>query len=964
MTITLNRASKTLNAGIIDRQIAQASQDFRWQFRLVDTNGSPASTTPETTWTTWQIPAEAVNLEGCNRRASLDGGPMFFHLSVFAAKLPADVVFRQGYRLEVDFVPVGPPPNDWPYFTGVLDLPVRGWRKTRGAAVEMIEIDCFGELQRAEKFHITIIDYSPAVLDRATYHPVEMLGLVTEQRGSITATGPSTSQDLPGASCTYSINSSQTVLSISSTYASTLVNPTAYAMSTTDYPSKITWTGDASVPALNDTVYYKFKRVEYFGVRRYQSGTRPSFFILPYGRDHRDLFNTEVSSYATGPVRITPKDPNPWDSDNGLLDTATQTEYLTIRDDSTGLEETIQITSTDASGVITLNSAPTFTPVTGDQIRLGSNDLFSAWDEYGFRDPTDRQQFRYFNDTSQTCSGAHNASTTTLNVSSSAGRSAGEIILVDSEQMLITAVPGGGVTLTVTRGVNDSVADSHQDLDPIHVEYPRNVFLSRPNFGMAIPTKYHFNTRDNWGICSPVLGPESGTSGDKNRVEEVAGIFMGEAFGGHGFTSMSRMYRDSLITTGKTGWYMKNYFRYQLTLGDVLRELKAESMPPNGFIIDREDGTILIQGFSQAATSSRTLAGVVSVQEISLDVPKTRCTVIARDTQPANQAPIWFEKSSGFDSDVKRVIDGIKGGPNSETSQADRNTRGLLYFTIPGANPTKIFPVIDEVKIYGTGFLTVFIQQSPNGDRYIPGFTNFFLDANGGGATIPGELLARATSGIDESTAWYLIVQMDSNNSTSFAAAEYATLAEVEIWVTKQNAWQARLTDDAAKVPAAYQPADPLTQFGSIWVASDQGTSTGAGTLGTRVSYLWAPTTYLKRQGAMYNYADPDTPGSASATNYRDQHVIIERQGVGQQDLRNEAEAHMAEEIRQAQRFHVTCLFDPRVQRGDTVTVPCPAGKTFTDGTKTKDLFVFGVEHTPSRRANTMVLDCIDYGLA
>ena len=90
---------------------------------------------------------------------------------------------------------------------------------------------------------------------------------------------------------------------------------------------------------------------------------------------------------------------------------------------------------------------------------------------WGYGSETDATPYRL---STTTLNGDHNASTTSIAVVSGTPFSAGHTILIDSEQMDLTAVSSN--TLTVVRGINSTTAATHSTGATVYIwEYPRPI---------------------------------------------------------------------------------------------------------------------------------------------------------------------------------------------------------------------------------------------------------------------------------------------------------------------------------------------------------------------------------------------------------------------------------------------------------------------------------------------------------
>lgn len=512
MPRTTDRSGATLNAAAIDAMFANDQFDVAWSIRFVDTGGTWTSSSG---WTYYDVPDNAVISR--SRQATLDGGPWHCTLTLLAEEIPLANVPKAYYRVEIDRI-IGPtPPNAWPYFTGIVDKVTASWAIVDGAVVQTYEVECFGVSQRLKGWHVDFLEFLPASGDDHIY---QAIGICKEVRGSFSASGPSTSQAIPDSMVTYDI-ANLLVLSPNADFSSPYTRTTHYTVGTSTFPALVSWTG--SGPALDTTVYYKYQQFQYAGIRRRNFTT---FFRTPYGRDHRDLFYTEVSSYDSGAVTITPKDPIPYDSDYGLLnpwtasgstltealdtselgidvddgtdfrtgdlilidsevmhiDTITsntltvtrgfdgttaathslgatvkrgQYEYLLITD-SDGTESIREISSVSAAGVITLASAPSFTPVAGDPIKVVSTEIYSAWEEFGQRTVINSEA---------TLAEDLDATETVVTVSDGTKFAENNVIKVGLEDMLVTSISSND--LTVQRSYN-GLTFTHTNGDTIN----------------------------------------------------------------------------------------------------------------------------------------------------------------------------------------------------------------------------------------------------------------------------------------------------------------------------------------------------------------------------------------------------------------------------------------------------------------------------------------------------------------
>lgn len=942
MPRTLDRNGSTLRGGAIDDDFSRRRIFVRWTLRLAEKGGdllTPAN------WTYYELPARAVISR--NRSAQLGEGPARLTLTLLADRLPAGFVPKRYMRLEIDRVRGYQTPNCWPYFTGTITAVTPVYAERGGATVLTYQVEAEDELSRCKGRWIDTIAIAPV---RGTATSYLMTAIIKEVRGSFSASGPSTTQAIPDAVNTYRISfANWAVFSINSDYSSPLTRTTDYSINIDDggSPAKrlpaaeIVWTGAGSVPAALTTVYYKIFVVQHFGLRRYRDVAPPALFFCPYGRDHRDTFQTEVSSWDGGTNTITPKDPTPYASTAGLLDpndgapywsaAGAQSEYLSITD-SDGTEDIVEIASTNASGQIVLTGAPSFTPAAGDPIRVVTTELFPAWEEFGHRPTgTDRNQIRVFTG-ADTLSGDITAGATTMSWTGS-GVYAGNLVLIGTELIQVTAI-GPAV---ISRGIAGTTAAAHLTGASIFAEVHRSLLTLHPDLGIAIPNSIHFATSTNIDdgltiLASPLLGAESGSSADPNRVEEVVKDVLGDTAGGLALYRAQdiQTFLTSGVSWGPTGAYMKNHVRYQMDAAEFLAEIKDTALPANGYILGERDGKISIRPIFQSATPDLWVNGVQDVEPQESDEPNTAIIVVCEEGRLVNMAPIWFSRPSQdttgtatMDADIARVIDGNRAASVS-TLQSNTNFRGLISFTIPGVSPSEAFPAIKEVRLFGVrGFLTVYATQG-SVDVFVPGFTGVNISQAGTNIVIPGDVLARAAANFTTTSNWTLTIQLEADNTEAIfiypdgtGSATAAELTEIEIMAMQVNVWRAELTSDTDKVGSAYHPTDSLTQFGSIFVQASPGSSAGAGTAAEKISYLWAPPSYLQR-------VCPDYGATAATTKHRVK--IVRLTGVSQFDARTLAEDYLLEETYRATPYRITALLDDRIEIGDTLCVGLPDG--------------------------------------
>ena len=124
-----------------------------------------------------------------------------------------------------------------------------------------------------------------------------------------------------------------------------------------------------------------------------------------------------------------------------------------------------------------------------------------------------------------TTNGAINDSETGFDVTSATNLSAGQVILIDSEQMYIKSI--SSATLTVLRGVNGTTAATHDDSTTIYIyQYPSDIRQACLDLSVAL-----YQNRARQGLQSEKLGDYSytiaGTSLGKSMIDSILGNIYG-----------------------------------------------------------------------------------------------------------------------------------------------------------------------------------------------------------------------------------------------------------------------------------------------------------------------------------------------------------------------------------------------------------------------------------------------------
>jgi hypothetical protein len=451
-------------------------------------------------------------------------------------------------------------------------------------------------------------------------------------------------------------------------------------------------------------------------------------------------------------------------------------------------------------------------------------------------------------------------------------------------------------------------------------EWNRTLLTPHPSLGLAIPTPHVWSTTDQVWIDSLFPGGVGyiREDVDANRIEEALKTIL---------TTETGLFDPSEVITEPTGVYVKNRTWSGVDLSDVLAEAKDQAMSPSTFIHDTPDGKITIKPYRQKLEPDWELRGIQSIEETEVPEPITAVTVIAEAQEPVNLAGEWLYMVDDADN-PQYLTDTIKGGSVATTASAGQDGFGVV-FKIPTPEPSTIHPLIDSIRITGTGVVTAFFSPTLDaGPIYaIPGCN--FAPIESGTLEITAEQIARVVTA-DAGFLFIWISRITSGNLESSTVVTAATCSEIEILTKKAGYWRAALTDDTNLAPAN----NGADAFGTIWRQPD---ST------KRQSYRYAPTSYLKRVQVLYP--------SAKA-----REKVLSMAAISQQDTRDYSERHQDEYLRAGKSYKIVALFDDRAELGDTVSVP------MMDGTK-RNLLLWGMSDGGGPGDVLCNYDFIDYGL-
>lgn len=371
--------------------------DYLWSVRIAATGGVYNTTAA---WVYYEIPASAVLQR--ERTSTLDGGTWECRLSVLADSLPPLTEPLAYYQLEIDLIDDAG--NAWPYHTGPIDSVSESWSMDGGALVRVYDIDSFGTLQRTKGFDFLNLNFNPY----STLFSGTMTGFAQARYVAYAPPGGTftagTVYPIPGTDAGGTVDITVGTGSFPGVVVSKNSDFSTPLVYTTDYT--ITDSTGAAAPKANEPAYIKFVAnqtvtmyircflVAYWGVLQNTPATRPYFIRVPPGsvtytygttrplRTIADDFATTAAAGCTT-TAITVNDPEPFKSGTGIVAvTSGPTEFLEWTSAATGAVEVKQISSVNATGVIT-TSAFSAAPASGDLIRLVTTQAIRAWNRHG-----------------------------------------------------------------------------------------------------------------------------------------------------------------------------------------------------------------------------------------------------------------------------------------------------------------------------------------------------------------------------------------------------------------------------------------------------------------------------------------------------------------------------------------------------------------------------------------------------
>ncbi len=759
-----------------------------WDIRLINTQGQ--WTTPSA-WLTYTIPPAAMVRR--ERKVSLDDmGTGSLKLSIAAAYLPAVVSLQQYDRIEVDRCFTT---SRWPYFTGVILSVVEGYQVQRGGAVvQTYEIDVVDVLHRAKGYYVPYYAIEPIHSTfgsaASTSNPLAMLtGMLSQQSGSFVNPGPSSTTVGMATACWAADSTSYFDLATDAAFQNIVATANYTATRTNSANAVLTIATGASFPtaASAPTIYWRAWVPQFFGFSR-------------------AFYNAAGSS--------TNYTPQAW------------FRVPQGRDTRDLYQTTIAAFTTGAS--------PTVTPA--DTPGYGAANLDLTQGEYLlFTDASGKEEVKKI---------------TAVN---------GAILTLDAAFSVVTPYVGMSMHLCTTEtfeawdelGSITSIYPQHGNIlfasnNAGTAFYERRVFTTKANMGIAIANAWAFGSADAVYLVGNYVAHQSG-----NAVDSVIAGILGTS-AGLGLFNSSHSPTDAShaeIVHSFAGLYQKSQSWHGLDLMEMLKDFKKSSLPPNAYIRADLAGTVSIQPYTQLASPAFdwTIVGPTKIQAVTAPEPINAVVVFGKDDTKVNMAPTWLSSVTGYRADVGNGPAAVADLQTATYCQAAAGQTLYATFTIPVETPRELYPQIDDVEVYGSGFLSAYVvphgpssqngvqnwiqvntsQSSAPGTEYSVPVGLAAGNSSTTSHTIPGEAIAKARAlqgnlTLPEGT-FDLVIVMAPNDTTSTDA----TIAEVVINVQVFNGWRAALTDDATDMPSGWKPSD-ATQNGSIWAQPYCGQGSGA----------------------------------------------------------------------------------------------------------------------------------------
>lgn len=420
-------------------------------------------------------------------------------------------------------------------------------------------------------------------------------------------------------------------------------------------------------------------------------------------------------------------------------------------------------------------------------------------------------------------------------------------------------------------------------------------------------------------------------------------------------------YSGGDLALDASGYTLAPFARANTRIGELVDQLRRDTIPPNYRLLETEGGGVVGRYISQKPTADLVLRGVKKFSPRELPRRLTRVVVKGKQIE-TNRAGQLYYTVDGI-RDINRLFDGYSEQSDyGMTSAITTIATARAVFRIPRCEPGR-WPIVSKVVLAASSELSAEVGATPSwgkatiiadissmpamtaqvdnisgfylGQKVVvfsnasPGFTENRTIAGIAGSSAPYTItFDRSLSAFHSAASKdYLIPETRSfplpltpnNMGETFTKTEYSGsfetilggrtepegecmlvawflandgattdlyVDEIEVWIKEGAYWEARFVDGGGST------------FGSSWSQPDRTLS---------LSQRTAPTAWLKNNMADY----------AKGV---DRIVVIDADGITVAQARELAEATLDWSIRSSEFFDVEADYDPRAQRGDTVS--------------------------------------------
>ena len=851
--------------------------EYTWSARVAATNGDYSPTG----WTYYEIPAESIVQR--SRSAALDEGTWQLTMSILADALPPMVEPLAYYQLEVDLI------DDtgaaWPYHTGPIDSVEESWVLEDGALVRVYEIQSFGVLQRVKGADVPSFSTLPP--DRVDFTDA-MTGIA--QMAIVAMEGPftaGTTYPIPGTAGGGTIDITVgtgsfpgVVVDNNSDFSSPLVYTTNYTITNaagTAAPENNQPAYIKFVANQTGTWYIKFWSIGYWGILQNAPSPRPNFIRVPGG--------AVTYTFGTTRIRRTIYDDFATSADSGCT-----TTVIKVKD-----PEPFK----SGSSLVKVTSGPA---------------EFLEWTKVDTGDKEVREI------SSVDASGD-------ITVSAfSAAPAEGDLI-----RLVTTQCFRAWERHNVSAGFGNTAVNPVFKDGPTGTAYPRGLFEMTPQAGVmrATQTRHWGNTDIVYADKITYLPDGTISIGSDNRLETLYySLLVLE-----GFILLSKFQLGNPLLS----WF-KNIARIQTSVDQVLDEIGADGLPPNGYVHDRTEGSVLISAFRQKTSPDLVLGNVIGVQIGSLPEPVSSVTIRSIG-EPRLVTSNLEPTLGGTWTNPGRLFDGV-----DSVDYAEATSGASVTFRTRLLDPF-LFPTVSKFEVIGRqGVVEAYLEaytssSTAAGSRQLRGM-GYKVLAEGRPVIIEREELeeAFAAMGGFYTAEWRITFKFYDDTLNGTKAAQ---VYEIKAYNELEAGWTAYMTDDLSRT-------GDIGTYPTGWnVENDEGFGPfyWVRRVGRAQSFRYANTDYLKRVLPYYSV-------NWDACLYRREIVDLTR--INQVECRRIAESYLDEYIRQGRTYTVSAILDPRVDLGDTVNV------TLGDGSS-RDLFVWAIADSGGREDFQTTYTLLDY---